>query len=157
MRVYGQWDPWASAEEVAEVREHLLALSRVGVGRRAVAKVLSMSATVLGEIRSGRHTKIRRETAEKILALTASDARRPHALVDAAESWRLIDELIAAGVRKYEIARWLGQHGAGLQLRRTRVLARHATQIQEIHDALWRAEPRVRLHCRCHERQRAIA
>lgn len=84
------------------VRAHLADLSAQGVGYKRVAQVAGVSASSLMKVVSGQRTRLRRETAEKVLAVTPS-AAAPGAYVDAGPTWRLIEQILAAGVSKAAI------------------------------------------------------
>lgn len=149
-RIYGRWQPWASDELVSEVREHLRALSAAGVGKVAVAEASGLPRSQVGRIRRGKIAKVREATARKLLAVTTSAGRRPHAIVDGAETWRLIEELLEAGWRRYQIAHELGAKTPALQLRRERVLWRHELAVRALHDREWDRDPRLREACHCY-------
>jgi hypothetical protein len=125
-------------------RKHVEFLSANGVGLKQISRLTGVSSGVLtklvygdGTRKMGPSKRIRQATAEKILAVMPSHAaagsKQP-----AGPSWVLIDEMIAAGVTKTAIARYLGQNGPGLQLSRTLMLRRHVVKIREMHDR-WRA------------------
>lgn len=161
---YGQ-PLWASRGMVAGVRHHLRKLRAAGIGLRRVAAVTGIGYTRLGEIARNRsynkarprHRKMRATTAEKILGVRV-DQLAAGAIVDAGETWRLIDELRAAGTAKRRIAAaMLGHAVQGLQLRRDRILKRSADRIRELHDRFFENQPQLREHCDCRERQKAAA
>lgn len=143
MKAYGRWEPWAPSEMLEEVRQHLANLRRLGVGYKTVARAAGMSVSNVDRIRRGTRVRIRPETAARILAVTSS-ARAAHSIVDAGPTWVLIDRLLAAGYRRYEIARWLGNESPALQLSRDRILERHARRIREIYEAIWKVDPKLR-------------
>lgn len=149
-QLYGRWEPWVDEQRLAEVREHLRALSRAGVGTRAIAEASGVARTSIERIRRGRIRRIREHTARAILAVTTSTARLPHSLVDGAEAWRLIEELLAVGWRRYQIAHELGNERPALQLRRDRVLWRHEQTIRALHDREWETNAALREVCRCY-------
>lgn len=146
MRAYGRWEPFAPAPTLTEVQHHLAHLREVGIGYKAVARATGLASSELNRIRRGTRTRIRHSTAAAILAVLPSEARAPHAIVDAGPTWVLLDRLIAAGYRRYEIARWLGSTAKvpALQLGREHILERHARHVREIYEALWKADPKVR-------------
>lgn len=114
-------------------RNHLLRLSRAGVGRRTIADASGVSETVLQGIRSGRRRNCRAETERAVLAVTPN-AARPGAYIDAARTWKRIDAILARGGRKAWIAGALGRKRLALQLGRARITKRNADAI----DALYR-------------------
>lgn len=144
--IYG---PSAALIDAKEVRGHLTALRAAGMGRRMMARRAGVSPTVvarlLGLDSSRPARRVHPETARRLLALTMSDAQ----LVGAEETWRLVDEMVGAGVRRYQIARALGQRGPGLQLGHERITHRNADRVRAIHDSLWRSSTAMRTVCAC--------
>jgi len=67
------------------------------------------------------------------MAVSPADAA-PCALVDAAATWALIDEMVAGGVPRVAIGRHIGQRSS-LQLSRGRIQARHARSVAGLHRA----------------------
>lgn len=130
---------WAGLVDAAPVRAHLLALSKKGVGYKSVAAACDVAKTILMEVRSGRRLKVRATTARKVLAVDAT-AHAAKALLDARPTWRLIEELLAEGFTKQELARRLGS-GARcqppkLQIRRDRITAETAARVRRIYDVV---------------------
>lgn len=124
-------------------RAHLAMLAAAGVGLKQVAKVSGVSTGTLSKLVYGDGTRglapskrVRKATADRILAVWPS-ALAAGARVDAAATWRLIDEMVAAGVPKARIAERLGT-GPGLQLSRKEVTVRSARTVAEFH-ADWQA------------------
>lgn len=124
--------PYVSAQPA---RAHIEWLATQGVGLKTVAKVSGVAHGALWKIVYGVPSigrppskRIRPETSEKILAVTPADIA-DGGRVDAGPSWAVLDQLIASGMPKVEIARRLGQTGPGLQLSRNQILARHARTI----------------------------
>lgn len=126
---------WNGIVPAARARAHMQALSESGVGRRSVGDVSGVADTVLVDIISGRKTNIRARTERSILAVTV-EAAADHALVPAAETWKLIDELIADGYSKAELARQLGYKRPALQLNREQVTVRNAYDVKVLHEKL---------------------
>lgn len=125
----GQWNGLVSAEKA---RRHIEHLSTLGVGRRAISQATDIAEMILMNIRAGRKTKIRALTERRILAVTA-DMALDRALIDAGPTWVLIDELLAAGHTKKELAQRLGYKAPALQISRTRVTVRNAETIRKLH------------------------
>lgn len=123
---------WNGLVLAGGVRRHLAKLHALGVGYKSVADAASVGHTSLCEILSGRKRKIRRQAELRILAVTA-EAIADHAIVDGAATWQLLDELIARGFRKSEIAKRLGMKMPALQIGRNRVLARTAYAVAKLH------------------------
>lgn len=123
-------------------RAHVEFLSQHGVGLKQIAKVSGVAHGALWKLMygpSGRgpSKRIRPATAEKILAVTPADAA-DGARVPAGPTWEKVDQLVAAGLPKTEIARRIGQNSGGLQLGREFVSGGHARTIAALH-ARWLA------------------
>jgi hypothetical protein len=84
-----------------------------------------------------KHRRLKYLTAERILAIPMSSPVAPGQIISAADTWRLIDEMLATGVTKAAIARALGNKGPGLQVRRDRVLKRTADRIAKFHHEIF--------------------
>lgn len=121
--------------DASEARKHLLWLSSVGVGKRRVSQLTGISASAIDKLRQGNRTKCRQSTADKILAVGRSKAA-DGAYVDAKATWRRIDDLLANGWTKTAIARAIGSKAKvpALQLSRSRVSAKHARAIEQLHE-----------------------
>lgn len=120
--------PFISA---AATRRHLLELSAAGVGYKTVARAANVPSSSLGGILAGKRKRVRRLTAERVLAITPAVAA-DGALVDATSTWQAIDRLRVAGWTKSAISAAIGQGGVALQLGRDRVTARNARRIAEL-------------------------
>jgi hypothetical protein len=136
-RDYARWrasdDPAKpSIVDAAEARGHLRWLARRGVGLRAVHAASGVNRSTLQRILNGRQ-RIHGRTAERILLVLPVDAA-DRSLVDAAPTWRLIEDLLAHGWTKTAIARALGYRGRGLQLGRDKVTAANARKVRELHE-----------------------
>jgi len=142
------WLPYVSA---VPARDHLAALAAAGMGLRTVARLSgvshgSLSKIVYGEPGRSRppSRRIRPETLAGVLAVRACDARGGQR-VDATPTWRLLDELVAAGYSRRFLARALGSQAEqpSLQVGRTTVRASTARTIEELHARLMgrRARP----------------
>lgn len=122
-------------------RDHVRELMAAGVGLKQIVKVSGVSQGAMWKLMYGKNgvpsKRIRRSTEQRLLAITPADAAAG-AKVDATRSWVLLDELIAAGVPKSQIATHLGQRGPGLQLGRDEITARNAAAIADMH-AAWHA------------------
>jgi lambda repressor-like predicted transcriptional regulator len=118
-----------------EVRRHLLWLETRGVGLRTISRRARVARSSLTELRSGTRGRCTRETAERILLVVPVDAA-DRALISAAPTWKLIDELRAHGHSKASIARELGCGSPALQLGRERLTARNARRVKVLHARL---------------------
>jgi len=125
----GDWNGLVSA---AAAREHLVKLSRQGVGRRAVSDACGVSATILHEVKMGRKTQIRQRTERAILAVTKHAAGMA-LLVPAGPTWRLIKALIEEGFTKTRIARELGYKAPALQMRTARITRGNAIAVERLY------------------------
>lgn len=122
-------------------RAHCRELMAAGVGLKQIIKTSGISSGAIWKLlygKNGRPSKrIRRETEQRILAITPAHIAGG-AKIPAGPTWALVDEMVAAGAAKSEIAAAIGQTGPGLQLSRHLVMARSAAAIAELH-AAWRA------------------
>jgi hypothetical protein len=129
--------------DAGPARDHLIALSAAGVGRRRVIDLSGLADTTLSNIRNGQSRRVRRETAQAILAVTVLPAGGSR--IDGTDTWRLVDQLLAAGVTK----RRIGQAVTGnpkcltLQVRRGLVLQRTAERVRALHGEVFA------LQCSC--------
>jgi hypothetical protein len=136
----GDWNGLVPADAA---RAHMIKLSELGVGRRAVHAVTDIADSILFQIRSGQKTQIRARTERRILQVTpemASDG----ALVDAKPTWKLINKMIKWGYTKTFIAKALGAKNGNLQIRTGKVEVRTAYEV-------------LRLYQRCKEERLSMA
>lgn len=126
---------WNGIVNAAPARAHLLALSRQGVGRRAVRASTDIADTVLQRIRQGSKKRIRARTERLILAVTAAQ-RSDRALIPAAKTWRLIDNLREEGYTVPQLVKRLGYKAPALQFGRDRVTVRNAARVERLHREL---------------------
>lgn len=123
----------------SEVRRHLAELSEAGVGLKTVAKRSgvshgALSKIVYGSTQRGPSKRVRRETAEKILAVTARDAAN-RSRIDATRTWEHVETLLARGWTRAQIGQALcGPQAKTLQLGRETVTAAHARTIEALLD-----------------------
>ncbi|MBV9611697.1 MAG: hypothetical protein JO091_04460 [Acidobacteriaceae bacterium] len=123
------------------VRDHLFALSAQGIGYKTVGDAAKVGKTILQEVRSGRRKHVREETERRVLAVKAEDVTHDRILVDAVPTRKLIDELIAEGYAKAQLARWLGSKTPALQIaHRDKVRARTALDVKRLYIRL-KGEP----------------
>lgn len=126
---------WNGVVPAAKARAHLQQLSAIGVGRRSVAAVSNLSATILAEINAGGRVNIRARTERAILAVTAA-AAADHARVDATATWKMLNALIADGHTKGSLAIRLGSNTPILQLQKDFVTVRSAYLVERMYDQL---------------------
>lgn len=133
------WCPYVDADPV---REHIEWLASCGIGLKSLAKLAGVPHGTLSKLiygdparRMAPSKRVRPATAHKITAVMpqhATGAQR----VPAAPTWRLLNELIALGWSRAELARRLGHQGPGLQINKRRVLASTARQVEQLHAPL---------------------
>jgi hypothetical protein len=124
-------------QDNTEAREHLLWLSANNVGSRAVSRQTGIGRTAIERIRRGEITRSRPETIEKIMSV-GTHKRAGGALVDAAPTWRLIDDMLRYGFTKTYIAARLGSTAKrpALQIKREMVEQSTADAVAELHAEL---------------------
>jgi hypothetical protein len=136
-RAAGEYEELVDA---SVAREHLQALSRVGVGRRTVAVACDVAESTLWDILSGKCDRIYKRTSDRILAVD-ENSRADRCLVDSAPTRKLIADLVGPrrGYSKTQLAQWLGLHKRGLHfLKRKRITARSATSLERLYQAIER-------------------
>lgn len=123
-----------------QAREHIAWLATQGIGRKQIAKVSGVAHGTLCKIvygdsqrGSGPSKRIRPETHDAIMAVTPADCGGNLKVIDAAPTWALLDEMIAAGIPKSEIGRALGTIGPGLQIKRTTVSPANRDKVKALH------------------------
>lgn len=131
-RAAGDWNGLVNA---SKARDHLLALSAAGVGRRAVSAASDVAETILMDVRSGAKNHIRARTERQILAVT-TDMASDHALVDAGPTWKLIHALQKAGFTKSRLSAEMGGNGRALQIAKDQITVRNAAKMASVHDRL---------------------
>lgn len=127
---------WNGLVDSSPARTHLKWLSSHGIGLRSVSAAADVGKTVLVEISSGRHTKIRAMIAKKILSVDLG-ARADASLVPAAKTWKKIEKLLRYET-KTELARELGSKALipALQVGRKMVLASTAQKVSKLYRRL---------------------
>lgn len=135
-------EAWVPYVPVGPVRRHLLDLQAAGVGHKTVADLAGLSPSAVGKILypsryrgMGTSKRVRAETARRILAVTVDQAAGAQK-IDAAPTWRLLDELITKGWPKARLAELLGQRGPGLQISRSRVRASTARKVEQLYQQI---------------------
>lgn len=131
-RKAGDWNGIVPADRA---RAHMASLSAINVGRRAVGDVTGVADTVLCGVIAGRKTHIRARTERLILAVTEA-AAADRALIPAAPTWKLLDELIQDGYTRAALARQLGYANPALQLNRNQITVRNAYDVQRLYEQL---------------------
>ena len=128
----------------AAARNHLAKLSSTGVGRRTVQAVTGVADTVLVDLIAGRKTRIRAETERRILGVTTR-AAADKALIDAGPTWKLLEELLADGYSKADLARQLLRAKPALQIGRSKVTVRTAFEVERMYARLGFCDARAML------------
>lgn len=123
---------WNGLVSPRKARGHLRKLSAAGVGRLAVAAASDVGTTTICKILNGRKRFIRADVERRILAVS-TDALSDSALVPATKTWKLLDELIARGFTRSEIAKRLGLKSRPVQIARGMVLARTALAVEKLY------------------------
>lgn len=124
----------------AEARRHLLWLAENGIGLKSVKAVSGVNHNTLWAIKTGHRKRIYGATRDRILGVTRGDvlSARDGVRVPGAETWRLIDEILAAGFSRAFVAQALGSNTPALQLSREWVTSKHMREVMQLHDRLWR-------------------
>jgi hypothetical protein len=138
---------WNGLVDAGAVRKHLRRLAAKGVGRRAVADAADVSPSTLSDLRGRKRNKLRRELERRILAVTA-EAVADGALVSAAPTRELLDELVHRGFTKTALAHELGREGLAYY-RQSKVTARTELAVRRLYRRLADQEPRRRGVCQC--------
>lgn len=120
--------------DATPARIHLKVLSSSGLGRREVHRRSGVSQSVLHRIKNGEIRGVRPATLDAILKVSAT-RKAPAGFVEAAPTWALVDELIAAGVTKKRIGQAItgNERTLALQLRRDVILQRSADAVARLH------------------------
>jgi len=125
---------WNGIVPAFRARTHLIALSKINVGRRAIADATDIGNSILHEIKTGRRKNIRARTERKILAVTVEMAA-PRAMTDASDTWKLLNELLEKGYKKYQIAQKLG-YSKSLQFKRDLITVHNAFKVRRLFEKL---------------------
>jgi hypothetical protein len=123
--------------DASEVREHLLWLRSVGIGRRAISDRTGIAQSTIKKLADGERLRCRPDTADKLLAVGLSKASA-HAYVPGDDVFALVDDLLAMGYSNAELARRMGLQHRSLQLRREsgRITPEKAERIRCLHREL---------------------
>lgn len=117
-------------------RAHLMKLSKRGVGQKTAADAAKVAASIVSKIIDGQRTKIRAQTEKRILAVTEATAA-DGARKSARSTWRLLDELIAAGYSKARIgSEILGRPVRSLQISRRLVEVKTEARVRAVYENL---------------------
>jgi hypothetical protein len=130
-KVYGRDNGLVDA---APVRAHLRALSRKGVGRRAVAAATDVAESLIQLVVRGQQKQVRATTARRLLAVTAQ-ARGDASLVPAGPTWKRLEALLVTRFTEAGLARRLGSKAKApkIQIRRDKVLASTEAKVERLY------------------------
>lgn len=128
-------DPDSGYVAADRARAHLLFLAEHGLGVGAVNVATDIIPSIIIGIRNGKRTRLQKRTEKKILAVTP-DLALDRALVDAAPTWRRINEMLAAGTPESAILAALDRTGPITRLGRAQVTVRTAALIERLHTRL---------------------
>jgi hypothetical protein len=134
-RARGDYNGIVSAEPVVA---HLRELSaKHGVGYKSAAEAANVSRTIVAQMLSGERRHCRAMTAKRLLSVDASCVA-DGARVKARQAWRLLDELIADGYTKTQLAEWLGStaNPPQLQYSRDHMTAASVLKVQRLYKAI---------------------
>ena len=146
-RTFGRWEPYL---DVGPCRAHIDDLRAAGIGVDQIAKLAGLSSShVRGLIypsSTGKppYQRVRRETAERILAVPVEDSSRAaNSHVDSTGTRRRLQALIAVGWAQAWLARELHRSPANLRRSMTAdtVTARTAQLVNDMYERLWDAPP----------------
>jgi len=120
-----------------EAREHLIMLSKNGVGRRSVHHASGVADSILHEIKLGRRKRIFAKTEHRILQVDDT-AKGAAGIVPAGPTWTLINELLEEGFTKSYLAERLGRKVPALQIHKERVTVKTAVTIERLYGDIMR-------------------
>jgi len=122
----------------SEARAHLEWLETQGVGLRTVSSVSGVSRSALSLIRKGTRPVSRPETIAAIMAVHTGDAAAG-AVIDGTRTMQLVDELLALGHTKGDLAVMLGASRKALQVCRRGTIRREtADKVTALYEELTR-------------------
>jgi transcriptional regulator with XRE-family HTH domain len=122
----------------SEARQHLEWLETQGVGLRTVSSVSGVSRSALSLIRKGTRPVSRPETIAAIMAVHTGDAAAG-AVIDGTRTMQLVDELLALGHTKGDLAVMLGASRKALQVCRRGTIRREtADKVTALYEELTR-------------------
>jgi transcriptional regulator with XRE-family HTH domain len=119
--------------DASEAAAHLRWLSANGLGQHRLAEVTGLSRSNIVAIKTGRRTRIRPETEQRVLACHLGMAG-PGAPVPNRRVHEMVAELKAMGYAQQRLAQMLGYKGNSLQLRKSgRVTPAKAARIESLY------------------------
>lgn len=127
----GDWNGIVPADRA---REHMLELSRLGIGRRAVGAATDIADSILHQIRKGIRKNIRARTERLILGVTLECAS-DKTLISAKQSRRIVKLLVEEGYTKTFLAEKLGYKTRAIQMF-DQITVRNAARFRKLHEEL---------------------
>lgn len=128
-------DPESGYVAADRARAHLQFLAEHGLGVGAVNVATDIYPSIIIGVRNGTRTRLQKRTEKKILAVT-TDLALDRALIDAAPTWRRINEMLAFGTAQAVILDVLDRTGPITRLGRTQVTVRTAALIERLHQRI---------------------
>ena len=116
------------------VLAHIKKLSKGGIGYKAVAEAAGIGKTTIQNIINGKQQQLRKHHADRILAVDRS-AIADGALVPAAQTWKLLNELLDSGYTKAFLAKQLGSRSKppSLQIGTDKITALNASKVERLY------------------------
>lgn len=114
--------------------DHINKLRKAGIGYKAVAAAAGLAKSTLAMILTGKRRRIRRNHAERILAVDRS-AVADGAIVPAGRTWALLNELLEGGYTKTFLAKQLGSRARrpSLQIGTRWITALNASKVERLY------------------------
>jgi hypothetical protein len=146
-RVLGRWAPFVDA---APVTAHIESLRVAGIGVDQIARLAGITSSHVRELvphaRTGRRPiqRVRLETAQRLLAIPATDANRAsRSHVDATGTRRRLQALVAIGWTQAALAIELSRSTTSLTrtMSSEAVTAQTARQVSDLFERLWDMRP----------------
>lgn len=156
-RAYGgDYFQWEDAGPGSAVRAHVEYLYRtLGAGGDSIARAAGVNRRTVWHVLQGeprqlraRSRKIKRDTAQKLLAVNVEDLGG-EVQVYARPTRKLLGELLWFGLQMGEIAEALGKKSGKLQFSRKKITLKNARAVEKLHWAVWRQHPEFRKVCQC--------
>jgi hypothetical protein len=137
--------------DATPAREQIEKLKAQGLGPRAIASAAGVQLNTVLALAGGykgrsAYSRCRPETERGILAIDL-DALDDDVYVWAANSWELINDLLAGGWRKCEVARSLGFENGDLILGKKRISNAMRKKIAEVFWCYWLDNEQFRFNC----------
>ena len=125
----GKGNPRVPAETA---KKHIDKLGELGIGYLRVSKLAGVNHNIVWKIKTGERKNIQFTTEQKILTVKAEDIS-DGSNIDATETWKKIDWVLAQGMSKTAFARKLGS-GCGIQVGKKQVHIATAKKVEEIYN-----------------------